>query len=249
MKPSEIQEIIISLFEREKLDRLPEDWGFTLGDRDVSRVGYATNLTPQTLDQAVERKVDMMVTHHEAWDFLFGMKEHCREKLREHGISHCFFHLPLDDAEFGTNASLASRLGLVGIEKSMLDNDMFYCGRIGELELAISLDDLKARMESICDEPVRAWRNNDRPVKRVCLVCGGGMMTKDVKEAVDRGCDVYITGEKMLYTVEYAQFAGINLIIGSHTFTELPGVEGLAQALKARRPGLEIIRLQEEHIE
>jgi len=249
MKPSEIQEIIISLFEREKLDRVPEDWGFTLGERDISRIGYATNLTPQTVDQAIEHAVDMMITHHEAWDFLFGMKEHCMAKLREHGISHCFFHLPLDDAEFGTNASLASRLGLVRVEKSTLYEELFHCGRIGEFEPEISLDELKARMEGICEEPVRAWRNHDRPVKRVCLVCGGGGETKDVREAVDRGCDVYITGEKMLYTVEYAQFAGINLIIGSHTFTELPGVEGLAQALKARRPGLEIIRLQEEHIE
>jgi len=249
MKPSEIQDIIIGLFEREKLDRVPEDWGFTLGERDISRIGYATNLTPQTVDQAVERGVDMMITHHEAWDFLHGMKEHCMTELREHGISHCFFHLPLDDAEFGTNASLAARLDLQRVEKSTLYNDLFYCGRIGEFEPAISLDELKARMEDICDEPVRAWRNHDGPVKRVCLVCGGGGDTKDVREAVDRGCDAYITGEKTLYTLEYARFAGINLIIGSHTFTELPGVEGLAEAVRAVCPNLEIIRLQEEHIE
>jgi putative NIF3 family GTP cyclohydrolase 1 type 2 len=249
VKPSEIQDIITGLFEREKLDHLPEDWGFTLGDSDVSRVGYATNLTQDTVDRAVERGVDMMITHHEAWDFVYGMKEHCMTRLREHGISHCFFHLPLDDAEFGTNASLASRLGLVRIEKSTLYEELFHCGRIGEFEPAIAFDKLKAGMEKICDEPVRAWRNNDRPVKRVCLVCGGGGDTKDVREAVDRGCDTYITGEKTLYTLEYARFAGINLIIGSHTFTELPGIEGLVQALQARCPSVDPIRLEEDHIE
>ena len=45
-------------------------------------------------------------------------------------------------------------------------------------------------------------------------------MTSDVKDAVDRNCDVYITGEKFLYTVQYAKFAGINIIVGSHTYTE-----------------------------
>jgi dinuclear metal center YbgI/SA1388 family protein len=249
MRPSEMQEIITRLFDREKLDRLPEDWGFTLSDREVSRVGYATNLTPETVDQAVERGVDMMITHHEAWDFVYGMKEHCMGKLREHGISYCFFHLPLDDAEFGTNASLAARLGLQSIEKSSLYCDCFYCGRVGELSEPVSLDELNARMEGILEEPVRAWRNHDRPVRRVGMVCGGGSDTKDVQEAVDRGCDVYITGEKVLYTVLFAQFAGINLIVGSHTFTELPGVEGMVQEVKARCPDIEIVRLQEDHIE
>ena len=249
MRASELQEIIEGLFEREKLDHLENDWGFTLGDREVSRVGYATNLTPETVDQAVECGVDMMITHHEAWDFVYGMKERCMGKLQEHGISHCFFHLPLDDAEFGTNASLAARLGLQSIEKSTLYCDCFYCGRVGELPEPVSLDEFKARVEGIVEEPVRAWRNNDRLVKRVGTVCGGGAETKDVKEAVDRGCDVYVTGEKTLYTLEYARFAGINLIVGSHTFTELPGVEGLAQAVKARIPDVEIVRLQEEHIE
>lgn len=249
MKPSDIQGIITGLFEREKLNHLADDWGFTLGTRDVSRIGYATNLTPETVDQAIARGVDMMITHHEAWDFVYGMKEHCMTRLREHRISHCFFHLPLDDAEFGTNASLAAKLGLVGIEKSSLYCDCFYCGRVGELPIPVSLDELKAMVEGIVEEPVRAWRNNDRMVKRVGMVCGGGGETKDIKEAVDLGCNVYITGEKSLYTVQYARFASINLIIGSHTFTELPGVEGLAHEVKAQCPDIEIFRLQEDHIE
>jgi dinuclear metal center YbgI/SA1388 family protein len=249
MRPSEMQEIITGLFEREKLDHLPDDWGFALGTRDVSKIGYATNLTPQTVDEAIRHGADFVITHHAPWDFMNGMKEQCMGKLQEHGISHCFFHLPLDDAEFGTNATLAARLGLRSIEKSSLYCDYFYCGRVGELPEPTALDALKTKMEEICGEPVRAWRNHDRPVRRVGMVCGGGSDTKDVQEAVDRGCDVYITGEKMLYTVLFAQFAGIDLIVGSHTFTELPGVEGMVQEVKARCPDVEIVRLHEDHIE
>ena len=47
-----------------------------------------------------------MITHHDAWEFIYGLKETCKEKLFEYNISHYFNHLPLDDCDFGTNNSL-----------------------------------------------------------------------------------------------------------------------------------------------
>ena len=67
--------------------------------------------------------------------------------------------------------------------------------------------------------------------------------------AVDKNCDVYITGEKALYIIEYSKFAGMNLIIGSHTFTEVFGIESLANKIKAKYKDIEIIKLNEEHLE
>lgn len=60
---------------------------------------------------------------------------------------------------------------------------------------------------------------------------------------------MYITGEKVLYTVEYAKFVEINLIIGSHTFTEIFGIESLAKKIKEKYSNIEIIKLKEEHLE
>ncbi len=74
-------------------------------------------------------------------------------------------------------------------------------------------------------------------------------MTADVKEAFDLQCDAYLTGEKMLYTVEYARFAGIDLIVGSHTFTEIFGVEGFANELVRHHPSLTVVRIAEAHME
>lgn len=81
------------------------------------------------------------------------------------------------------------------------------------------------------------------------LVCGGGGLTPDVKIAYEKNCDVYITGEKILYTIEYAQFIGMNLIIGSHTFTEIFGIEGLAKKIASHFSDIEIVRLHEDHLE
>ena len=98
-------------------------------------------------------------------------------------------------------------------------------------------------------EPVRAWQNNDRPIERICIVCGGGFITDYIKEAVDCGCDAFITGEKILYSVEFAQFVGINLLVGSHTGTEFPGVESLARRVAEKLPDMQLVRLHEEPIE
>ena len=134
------------------------------------------------------------------------------------------------------------------MEKSHLE-DGFHCGRITEFGEAVTFEYLVGRLESILDEPVQAWKSRRGPIRRVGLVCGGGGSTPDVREAFEKGCDAYITGERTLYTIEYARFVGMDLIIGSHTFTEVFGVESLAKIIERRFRDIEIVRLTEDHLE
>ena len=225
MQINELNDYLLSLFDGEKLTQFKDEWGFTYkASKDIFRIGYATNLTPETVQDAIDKEVNLIITHHDAWGFVFGMKEKCMDMLEKHGISHYFNHALLDDADFGTNVSLMNKVGAAIVEKSNLYQDTLFAGRIGEFECPVSFSELTAKIESILGEPVKAWQNNHKQIKRLCVVTGGGSMTSDVKEAVDRNCDVYITGEKVLYTVQYAKFAGINLIVGSHTHTEVFGV-------------------------
>ena len=247
---AQLKDCLLSLFDSEKLDKFPEEWGFIArGDRRISKIGYCTNLTPHTVEEAIRHGVDLVLTHHDVWSFMYGMPEVCTSKLEAHGISSSFFHLPLDDADFGTSAALAEKLELRNMEKSTLIEGLFYCGRVGEWEHEKSLDDAKAMLKSALGEPVRAWRNDDRPIKNVGIVTGGGTMTDHIKEAVECGCDAYITGEKTLYSVEFAQFAGIDLLVGSHTGTEFPGVESFAYRVAEKLPNGRLVRLSEERIE
>lgn len=48
--------------------------------------------------------------------------------------------------------------------------------------------------------------------------------------------------------MQHAKFKGINLIVGSHTFTEVFGVESLVLKLKERDNSIEITRLNEDHL-
>ncbi len=249
MKLGLIEDYLQSVFRTKNNKLFTEESGFTYrGKEDIRKIGYCTNLNLGTVNEAVLKKVDLVITHHDAWDFVYGLKEKCLQKLNSYGISHYFSHLPLDDAVFGTNVSLLKKLGLKLLQESH-EYEGFYCGRIGVYESPLEYSIFVHKVERLLNEPVKWWRNNDREVTKVGIVTGGGNMTSDVKEAFDLGCDVYLTGEKVLYTIEYAKYAGINLIVGSHTHTEIFGVESLAQKVQERFNGLEIIRLKENHFE
>ncbi|MFZ5969070.1 MAG: Nif3-like dinuclear metal center hexameric protein [Bacillota bacterium] len=249
MRLNELEQYITSLFDTRDNEHFQEESGVTVrGAEEIKRIGYCTNLTMETIEEARKNNIDLIITHHDAWESLFGLKEACKQKLLAYNISHYFNHLPLDDCEFGTNNALVERLGLRIVKKSHLE-DGFYCGRIAEFEEEIPFEELVQKLETILEEPVKAWRFKNGNIKRVGVVCGGGGLTPDVKIAVEEDCDVYITGEKILYTIEYAQFAKINLIIGSHTFTEVFGIEGLAKKINEKFNDVEIIRLKEAHLE
>ena len=58
-----------------------------------------------------------------------------------------------------------------------------------------------------------------------------------------------MSGEKVLYTIQYAKLEAINLVIGSHTFTEVFGVRSFVNKTKTEFPSLHIHEIQEDHIE
>lgn len=249
MKVEKIVEYILTLFDTVDNKEFHNESGITVeSKKDIKKIGYCTNLTIDVIEKAKINNVDMLITHHDAWDFIYGLKDVCISKLEEYQISHYYNHLPLDDCDFGTNNSLVNKLGLKIIEETHLE-DGFYCGRIAEFKEEISLKELVNKLENILKEPVKAWKFNDRKIKRVGIVCGGGGFTPDLKEAVDKSCDVYITGEKVLYTIEYAEFKKLNLIIGSHTFTELFGIESLAKKISEKFDDIEIVEIHEKHLE
>ncbi|WP_207707714.1 Nif3-like dinuclear metal center hexameric protein [Alkaliphilus serpentinus] len=121
MRLKEIEEYILHLFETRDYKMFHEESGITVrATEDVKKIGYCTNLTLDTIEEGKRNKVDLIITHHDAWEFMYGLKEACREKLLEYNISHYFNHLPLDDCDFGTNNSLIEKLGLKIIEKATM---------------------------------------------------------------------------------------------------------------------------------
>ena len=249
MNQHQFELTIKDLFTKELLEEHEGDYGFVCtSNNSISKIGYCTNLTLETIEEAIKNHVDLMVTHHDAWDFLHGMRDDCIEKLKEHKISHYFIHGPLDFVEFGTCTSLMNVLRIDSIKQYSHYKDGDVPG-IGEFSKSISFSVLVDRMREELNEPVRAWQNNQKESKRIGVLTGAGNSTDHIRLALISGCDTYITGEASLYTIQYAQYVGINLLVGSHTFTELYGVESLVNRIKEIHTDLELIQLQEPHFE
>lgn len=227
-----------------------EEYAFyEFGPKIINRIGYSTNITPEIIKQAAENNVELILTHHDAWDFIFGMKEECHSLLKEHGISHFFVHLPLDYADFGTCGSLFKALGINELIQKSTHYKSSSLPGIGEFEIPLTFEEINEKIRSALDEDVKSWKNSEKLIKRVGIITGAGNSTSNIRDALDAGCDVYITGEKTLYTLQYAQFVGMNLIVGSHTFTEIFGMSTLSEKLKEQFGYLEIVKLKEEHFE
>ncbi|MFF2016922.1 Nif3-like dinuclear metal center hexameric protein [Paenibacillus sp. NPDC058177] len=217
--------------------------------QDIIVVGFTTNLTPDVVHKAVDNKVQFIITHHDAWDFLYEVKEQCVKELIENEISHFYIHLPLDCAEFGTCNSLLQEIGISKITQQTHYEGNHEIIGIGEYNEPIAFEELVDRISTALAEDVKAWKNSNTMIKKVGIVTGAGNSTDLIRQAKEAECDVYITGEKSLYSVQYAKFAGINLIVGSHTFTEIFGVKSLVERLKAAFNEIETIYLEEEHVE
>ncbi len=246
---NEIIEYVHTLFRTKDLNEYQNECGITFDSKEpVKVIAYCTNITPETVEKAHDVGADLLITHHDAWDFIYDMKETCLHKLKDYGISHFFSHLPLDDAPFGTNSSLLKVIGANEISKHAV-YDGFACGALGEFDQPIQFSEMINKLQSKMKEPVLAWKNHDRAIKKVYTVCGGGSNTEFVKEAIDLDADVYITGEKVLYTLQYAKDQKINLVIGSHTFTEVFGVMSLVDLIKKQFPKVDIFLIEEDHIE
>ena len=126
MKVSEIIEIIENVASPE----IAEEWdnvGLLLGDKnkDVSKILVALDINSEIIRQAVENKVELIVTHHPLIIKPIGrVTDRNLLVLLENKIAVYSAHTNLDYAPNGINDSLAAAIGLKDIVKSESDEKL-----------------------------------------------------------------------------------------------------------------------------
>ena len=69
-----VVERIDELFNIRNKEIYSNESGITYNaDKKVNKIGYCVNLTLETVEGARTHGVDMMVTHHDAWDEIHGL--------------------------------------------------------------------------------------------------------------------------------------------------------------------------------
>lgn len=235
------------------------DWdnvGLLCGSRhsQVTKLLVALDPFEHVCQEAAGMGAQLLVTHH---PLIFrplsaitddsaitrGIMLLCRE-----GISAVNAHTNLDCAPGGVNDVLAKVLGLAdiavvnpsGTDEAGNEWGLLRCGTVAQQPLEHFLTTVK---DALHCEGLR-YVSGGRPVRRVAV--GGGSCAGGMLDALDAGCDTFVTAD-----VKYNQFwdakeLGLNLIDAGHFHTENPVVAVLAEKIAERFPDVEV-KISETH--
>ena len=188
------------------------------------------------VQRRAEGRPALIFTHH-PMDFetsgrgLIPVAEAWLQRLRDAGVSLYAAHAPLDCHDtVSTSRSLARAAG-IRIEDVCAGYHGGHAGVIGVVD-EIPLDALVDRLRAALDVDRIDLHKHWDTVRRIAVVAGGAAFPPMMQEAIDRGCDTYLTGDFRVrhggpwaeeHRPDFDAFvekAPINLIGASHFATE-----------------------------
>ena len=225
------------------------DWdnvGLLCGTRSTQVTKLLVALDPfeHVCQEAADWGAELIVTHH---PIIFQPMKSITDEtsigrglmcLCRNGISAINAHTNLDQVPGGVNDVLAQTLGLEDIQiVNPMGEPAFGLLRSGVVEPQPLSSFLAQVKEKLGCSGLR-YVDGGKPVHKV--VVGGGACASELMEAVDAGCDTFVTSD-----VKYNQFwdakeLGINLIDAGHFHTENPVMAVIAEKIAAAFPEIEV---------
>ena len=242
---------IIAVLDSFAPNELAESWdnvGLLIGDadRDARSIVTCLTVTTETVQEAIEKNVDLIVSHH---PFPFHATKRITVEtstgrmiweLIRAGISVYSPHTAHDNAEYGINRQLADFLGLIEL-RSITETG----GRIGRLPDRTLFSDLVTKVkDSLKLSAIQYVDSGKRLVSTIAIGCGAaGEFLEPAKNA---GADVLLLGEARFHTALEAKAFGISLIIPGHYASERFAMEVLARRIFEKFPNVRCFASERE---
>lgn len=237
---------------------LAESWdnvGLLIGDPadKIASVLTCLTLTPNVAEEAIARKVQLIVTHHPV---LFRPVQRLTTENSEGrmllslihaGISIYSPHTCYDSAADGINQQWARSFDLqdvrplrsrhiesVSTENAAENLDQpTGSGRWGHLPNPISLGELIERSKTLLGITQLQYVGDlGRTVTKLAIACGSA--AEFLPDAARCGCEALLTGEARFHACLEAESANLAMILPGHYATERPAMLQLAQFLTSR---------------
>ncbi|TNF24246.1 MAG: Nif3-like dinuclear metal center hexameric protein [Deltaproteobacteria bacterium] len=208
----------------------------------VSRVVTGVTANLDLIEAARDFGADLLVVHHGLyWTgapyTVTGALGRRIRTLIDARMSLVGYHLPLDGhPEVGNAVNLARTLGLVDLEPAF-EHHRLAVGCIGHFPEPVAADEVGRRLGALSDRLLYFPHGPD-PIRSVGVVTGGA--PRDVREAIDQGLDLYITGEAGEYSQATAREERINFAALGHHRSERFGPEALAERMAEAFPELTV---------
>lgn len=231
-KMATVGEVFAFLQEKAPVD-LQESFdnsGFLVGREAsfVSKILVSLDITEEVVREAAEQGVQLIVSHHPV---IFGGTKSVTDQtpsgrillsLIENGIAAICLHTNLDAVEGGVNDALALRLGLTDIgqlrQTGVDRHGMPYgIGRVGLVPEQPLYDFAMAVKRLLGANGIRLI-DGGKPVHMVAV--GGGACAEFMSDALEQGCDTFVTSDVKYHQFLEARALGLNLLDAGHFPTE-----------------------------
>jgi dinuclear metal center YbgI/SA1388 family protein len=214
-------------------------------DRVVRRILFAVDPLAPVVDEALERRADLVIAHHPL--LLRGVhsvaaatpKGRTVHRLIAGGVALYTAHTNADTANPGVSDALAAAVGLTGALRPLSPDPgdpegRRGIGRVGALAEAMPLADFAARVaEGLPATPagIRVAGDPARPVRTVAVSGGAGDSLLEAARA--SGADVYVTSDLRHHPAsEFIEAPGPALIDTPHWASEWPWLGDAAARLR-----------------
>lgn len=220
------------------------------GDTPVKKVMVALDITREVIAEAVNAQCQLIVSHH---PIIFHPAKRitdgdptgeCLLELVENRLGAICAHTNLDVVTGGVNDALAQALGLS--QPELLHQDgidiqgrPYGIGRVGTVSGFRSVKEFASFVQSRLNADGLRLEDAGRPVQKVAV--GGGACGEYMKDALEKGCDTFVTADVKYNTFLDARALGLNLIDAGHFSTENVVCQTLAQWLNQGFPSTEVL--------
>jgi dinuclear metal center YbgI/SA1388 family protein len=204
------------------------------GRSEINKIVIGVSASVDLFEKAIEEKADAIIVHHGIiWNYENPVvKGGYRERLRLlliNDLNLFAFHLPLDaHPEIGNNAQICRLLNLHNIQP-FGDYKGRFIGMRGEID-NIPKEKFFKNLEALMERKPIIFAFGQNKIKKVGVISGEAQ--KELKQAVDEGLDVFITGEVSERIMYYAKEEKIHFISSGHYATEKFGVLALGDLLE-----------------
>jgi dinuclear metal center YbgI/SA1388 family protein len=241
---------------------LAESWdnvGLLAGDEGMSirRLMTCLTLTQEVLQEAILKKIDLIVTHHpipfKPIDRITNRTTTGRILWQaiQHSIAIYSPHTAWDNASQGINKQLAHILHLGNLRPLQLSSNPDLAsmelgtGIVGELARPTHIDELWDLLKKSIPEIVpRCSHSGDPLVSRIAIGCGAGASLLHL--ASKHQCDVLVTGEATYHQVLEAQASGVVMLLMGHFASERFAMRALADLLAQSLSDIECLSSESE---
>lgn len=204
------------------------------GEQDVNQIVSAVTASMAAIEAAIDLNADILLVHHGFfWKnekaVLTGMKGERIKALMQNEISLVAYHLPLDvHPEIGNNAQLAKRLKWNNA-KPFSEDGLLWQVTLDEPVSACGLSQLLSG--ALDREPMHI---SGGPMQFNKIGWCTGAAQSYIEQAVDAGCDAFISGEISENTTHTAREMGVHYFAAGHHATERYGVQALGEHIAAK---------------